>query len=148
MSDDVKLLEVLGALEAGQVDAKQAAEQIRALRRAPHLPRTEDLGFATIDHDRVQRRGFPEVIFGAGKTPEQVAAIFSRLALHNPNVLCTRASGEAASAVQRALATQLPGADLECHEYHEDCGLLRLWRDRSASAVAERSSWCVQARLT
>jgi pyridinium-3,5-biscarboxylic acid mononucleotide synthase len=66
----------------------------------------EDLGFATIDHDRQARTGWPEVVFGAGKTPEQVAAIAERIAARGHNVLVTRTSAEAYAQV----AARLPGA--------------------------------------
>jgi len=66
----------------------------------------EDIGFATIDHDRQARTGWPEVVFGSGKTPEQVAAISERIAAHGHNVLVTRTSAEA----HRLVATRLPRA--------------------------------------
>jgi pyridinium-3,5-biscarboxylic acid mononucleotide synthase len=69
-----------------------------ALERLRDLP-FEDLGFAKVDHHRALRTGMPEVIFGAGKTPEQVAAIFARMAAAGGNVLATRASREAFDAV-------------------------------------------------
>lgn len=50
----------------------------------------EALEFATIDHHRALRQGFPEVIFGAGKTPEQVEAIATRLAARGDGFLATR----------------------------------------------------------
>jgi pyridinium-3,5-biscarboxylic acid mononucleotide synthase len=59
----------------------------------------EDLGFAKIDHHRALRTGMPEVIYAAGKTDEQVAAIFSRMAASGANVLATRATPSAAAAV-------------------------------------------------
>jgi NCAIR mutase (PurE)-related protein len=68
---------------------------------------TESLGFATIDHHRALRQGFPEVIYGAGKTPEQIVAIAERIAAHGDGVLVTRVSDEAAAAVRQAL----PGAE-------------------------------------
>ncbi len=52
----------------------------------------EDLGFACLDHHRALRCGFPEVIFGPGKTPKQIEAIFMRLAAAGGNVLATRVS--------------------------------------------------------
>jgi NCAIR mutase (PurE)-related protein len=64
---------------------------------------TESLGFATIDHHRALRQGFPEVIYGAGKTPEQIVAIAERIAAHGDGVLVTRASADAVEAVRRAL---------------------------------------------
>src|SRR5260370_33453002 len=58
-----------------------------------HLP-FEDLGFAKLDHHRALRQGMPEVIFAHGKTPRQVADIFTRLAAHGGNVLATRSTEE------------------------------------------------------
>src|SRR5437868_4143248 len=46
----------------------------RAVERLKHLP-FEDLGFAKVDHHRALRQGYAEVIFGKGKTPQQVADI-------------------------------------------------------------------------
>ena len=59
----------------------------------------EDLGFAKLDHHRHLRTGFPEVIFGQGKTPEQVAEIFLRLHDRHPVVMATRVSLEQVAAV-------------------------------------------------
>jgi pyridinium-3,5-biscarboxylic acid mononucleotide synthase len=81
-------------------------EQVRKKRLSPddaverlrHLP-FEDLGFAKIDHHRALRQGMPEVIFAQGKTPRQVADIFTRLAAHGGNVLATRATEEQFAAV-------------------------------------------------
>ena len=56
----------------------------------------EVLPFATIDHHRGLRQGFPEVIFGAGKTPDQVEAIATRLAARGDGFLATRLDGSAA----------------------------------------------------
>ncbi len=64
---------------------------------------TESLGFATIDHHRALRQGFPEVIYGAGKTPEQIVAIATRIADRGDGMLATRLSDDAAEALQRAL---------------------------------------------
>jgi len=69
-----------------------------AVERLRHLP-FEDLGFAKIDHHRALRQGMPEVIFAPGKTPRQVADIFTRLAAHSGNVLATRATEEQYDAV-------------------------------------------------
>jgi pyridinium-3,5-biscarboxylic acid mononucleotide synthase len=71
-----------------------------AVQRLRHLP-FEDLGFAKIDHHRALRAGMPEVIFGEGKSPAQVAQIFSRLAKHAGNVLATRADEKQFAAVKR-----------------------------------------------
>lgn len=83
----------------------------------------EDLGFARIDHHRRLRNGYPEVIYGEGKSPEQAAAIFQHLAAHNGNVLCTRATPEMAEAI-RAVTT---GA-----AYHPVCRIVELRRTTGA----------------
>lgn len=90
-------------------------------RKRPSPQPTEDLGYARLDHDRARRRGFPEVIYGKGKTPDQVREIFARLAAKNPNVLATRVAPEAA-----ALVT----SDFPDSEYDPTAGVLRLWRER------------------
>lgn len=64
-----------------------------------------DLGFARVDTDRAQRCGFPEVIFGAGKTPEQVVAI-GRVILEKHGVLLvSRASEEQHEALSAEFST-------------------------------------------
>jgi len=89
---------LLEGVQRGEVGVDAALECLKDLQ-------VEDLGFAKIDHQRRVRTGHAEVIYGAGKTPEQVAAIFARLAAVNDNVLCTRATPEAAAGV-RALFPQ------------------------------------------
>jgi pyridinium-3,5-biscarboxylic acid mononucleotide synthase len=66
----------------------------------------ESLGFATIDHHRALRQGFPEVVYGAGKTPEQLVAIARRIADRGDGVLATRVADDAVP----ALLAALPGA--------------------------------------
>jgi NCAIR mutase (PurE)-related protein len=60
-----------------------------------------NLGFANVDTHRALRNGFPEVIFGAGKAPEQVVRIAAKLVEHHGRVLITRVSPEQARAVRR-----------------------------------------------
>jgi NCAIR mutase (PurE)-related protein len=76
-----------------------------ALRRLQTLD-TAELGFARIDRHRAMRRGFPEVIYAEGKTPDQVAAIAVALYEAGNPVLATRCNPDAASAV----AHVVPGA--------------------------------------
>jgi pyridinium-3,5-biscarboxylic acid mononucleotide synthase len=73
-----------------------------AVSRLRHLP-FEDLGFAKVDHHRVLRAGMPEVVFGQGKSPAQVAGIFARLAKHGGNVLATRADAKQFAAVKKKI---------------------------------------------
>ena len=68
----------------------------------------ESLPFAAIDHHRALRQGFPEVIFGGGKTPEQIEAIASRLAARDEGFLATRLDG---AAVER-LRSRFPGVQI------------------------------------
>jgi NCAIR mutase (PurE)-related protein len=73
-----------------------------------------DLGFARVDTDRAQRCGFPEVIFGAGKTPEEVAAI-GRVILEKSGVLLvSRASEEQHHALSAAFPTARWHARARC----------------------------------
>ena len=60
-----------------------------------------DLGFAQVDTHRALRKGFPEVIFGAGKTPEQVVKIATKLVAQEQRVLITRVSAEHTKAIRR-----------------------------------------------
>jgi NCAIR mutase (PurE)-related protein len=74
-----------------------------ALQRLKHLP-FEDLGFAKVDHHRALRQGYAEVIFGKGKTPEQVAEIVRSMVRHKDgqqNILITRANQRIFAAVRR-----------------------------------------------
>jgi len=88
------LLELLSDVERGVVPADIAAERLTKLE-------FEDLGDAKVDHHRSLRTGLPEVIFGQGKTTEQVVAIFGSLLRDGVDVLATRVSDEAAAAVSR-----------------------------------------------
>ena len=65
------------------------------LRNLPY----EDIGFAKLDHHRELRRDFPEVVFGQGKTTQQIATIVEKLAALSDKVLVTRANAEAYKAV-------------------------------------------------
>ena len=94
--DEERLRALLSAVRDGGIDLEQAVQTLRDL---PY----EDLGFAKVDHHRALRDGFPEVILGLGKTPEQIAAIAERLAARNDRLLVTRAGPEAYAAVQRVL---------------------------------------------
>ena len=91
-----KLHALLEDVRDGKVDPAEALQNLKTLP-------FEDLGFARIDHHRSLRTGVPEVIFGEGKTPEQIVAIASRLHATRQNVLITRISPEAAQAVQIAI---------------------------------------------
>ena len=91
---------ILTDLTEGNLSVEDAEAHIQTLlRRAPF----EDLGFARIDHHRVARQGLPEVIFGSGKTPEQIAAIAERLVANNTTLVITRATGNDFRAVKQVV---------------------------------------------
>jgi len=92
--DEKSLRQLLEAVRVGELSADQAIDRLR------HLP-FEQVDFATIDHHRAVRCGFPEVIFCPGKTSEQIAVIFERLADQGGNVLATRADASAFEAVRK-----------------------------------------------
>lgn len=100
-------------VKSGKLTPDEAVERMR------HMP-FEDLGYAKVDHHRALRNGMPEVIFGQGKSPEQVAGIFQRLAEHGNNVLATRASEEQFVAVEKLI----PSA-----EYRKQARAIVLRRD-------------------
>jgi hypothetical protein len=91
-----KLQALLEDVRDGKLDP---AEALRSLKSLPF----EDLEFARVDHHRALRTGAPEVIFGEGKTPEQIVAISKSLHATKQNVLVTRISDEAARAVQEEI---------------------------------------------
>jgi len=99
----------------GDVSPDDAVERLR------HLP-FEDLGFAKVDHHRRLRTGMPEVIFGQGKTPEQVAQIFASLAGHGGNVLATRSDEKQFAAVKKKVRTA---------QYHKLARAITLRRDET-----------------
>ncbi len=92
----IEAAQLLEKFRAGGVGRE---EVLRAFQAAP----VADLGFAQVDTHRALRRGFPEVIFGAGKTPEQVLGIACKLLEHEHQVLVTRATPEHARVVRRKL---------------------------------------------
>ena len=108
------ILKLFQQVRRGKLSPDDAVTQLR------HLP-FEDLGFAKLDHHRSLRVGMPEVIFGQGKTPAQMAQIFSRLAQHGGNILATRASQEQFTAVKKKVRKA---------EYRELARAIVLERDR------------------
>jgi NCAIR mutase (PurE)-related protein len=98
-----QLQQLLDQVHDGRVAPAEALDQVIAVLRASSY---EDLGFARVDHDREWRQGSPEVVFGMGKTPSQIASIASRIVARGHTLLVTRATEEAFAAVQAIV----PGA--------------------------------------
>jgi NCAIR mutase (PurE)-related protein len=78
-----QIRKILEQYKAGTLSPDDALHRLRALP-------FEDLGFANIDHHRTLRQGFPEVVFGLGKTVDQVGKIVESMHKHNHNILVTR----------------------------------------------------------
>jgi NCAIR mutase (PurE)-related protein len=115
-----ELQTLLDHVRDGRVDTAKAAERLSAaLREQPF----EDLGFAKVDHHRVIRQGFPEVILGLGKSPEQIASIAKEILERAHPLLVTRADQAAAAAVLRVA----PEA-----QYHEVARCITVKRDLTA----------------
>lgn len=94
-----KLRELLEGVRTGKISLDEALGRIKKLSY-------EDLVFAKIDHHRALRQGFPEVIFGQGKTKEQILAICRHLYETGSTVLVTRTTEE----VFRSVSLELPSA--------------------------------------
>ena len=92
-----QIRELFEQVRVGELSVDAATEQLK------HMPFEDIDDFAKVDHHRSLRHGMPEVIFGQGKTPEQIASIAERLSSHGQNVLATRVDAAAAEAVQKLL---------------------------------------------
>jgi len=102
-----KTLEVLEKIQSGEVSPEEA---LLKLCKEPY----EDLGYAKLDHHRELRQGIPEVIYGAGKTAEQISGITAAMMEKGQQlILITRLSQEIAEAVQKSVPLQ----------YHQMAGI-------------------------
>jgi NCAIR mutase (PurE)-related protein len=136
-----QLQHLLEQVRDGQTPVAAALD---SLRQFPF----EDLGYAKVDHHRAIRHGMPEVIFGQGKHPDQVAGIAAALLAKSDNLLLTRATEEMAGRV-RALASEA--------EYFPASGVVRVWRDKTMLGKGKIAAVCAgtsdlfvleEARLT
>ena len=94
--DEASLRELLDSVASGSVGVEKAIGRLRSLD-------TGDMGFARVDNHRTLRRGFPEVIFGEGKTSDQIAAIAKRIYDSGVPMLATRCTVADADAVRVVL---------------------------------------------
>jgi hypothetical protein len=101
------LEDLLRRVSEGAVSPQDAAARLK------HLP-FEDIEFAKVDHHRALRRGFPEVVYGSGKSSAQVAAIVDRIASQGQNVLVTRTAPEVHTAVAAAHPEARYHAEARC----------------------------------
>lgn len=114
-----ELERLLSSFKNGELSAEEASQQIKNL----HF---EDIGFARVDHGRSTRQGFPEVVFGAGKTTAQIVGIVERLAARSPNVLITHTNAETFGEVRNVVTEA---------EWHQAAHLIRIQRDQTELGV-------------
>src|SRR5688572_16853547 len=119
--DQAELENILRSHRDGEIDHTTAAEQIKNLSY-------EDIGYARVDHARADRQGFPEVIFGEGKTSQQICGIFEKLLARRPNVLITRTNEDVYGDIRNIYTDA---------EWHESARMIRVIRDRTCLGVGE-----------
>ncbi len=122
--NQTELLKILESVQTGKLSPGAAIERLK------HLP-FEDLGFAKVDHHRALRQGFAEVIFGKGKTPQQVAEIVRAMLQKKgsrQNILITRADAKIFSAVKKA-----GGKIARAAKFHPLSGVITIERSREIS---------------
>lgn len=90
------LQQLLEAVAQQKISIAEATQQIEKTQTI------DDLGFAKVDLSRQKRNGYPEVIYGAGKTAEQIIGIIGSLKRHAENILCTRVTSEKYAAIKVA----------------------------------------------
>lgn len=100
---EAKTRELFEAVASGSLTVEDALQSVRERVSEP----VND--FAVLDTDRERRTGFPEVIFGPGKTDDQIVAIFQRLRARNDCVMATRID----AAVYERIAARLPEAEYD-----------------------------------
>lgn len=105
-----RLEKLLEDVKTGRIEIRDALVTLRGLP-------FEDIGYATIDHHRALRKGFPEVIFGEGKSSEQIISIIQRMKQQGDNVLVTRVRKRKGLAIKKAI----PEAD-----YYPTPGIITL----------------------
>src|SRR5438132_9224691 len=115
--------ELLRAYRQNEIDTRETARRIRNLHY-------EDIGYARVDHARVTRQGFPEVVFGAGKTRAQVVGIVESLIQRAPNVLVTHTDADTFGEVRNVVTEA---------EWHETARMIRIRKDRTERGVGEIS---------
>ena len=116
------LIELLNAVSKGELQVDKAAHQLKHLAY-------EDIDFAHIDHHRSLRKGFPEVIYGEGKTAEQIEGIFARMTVHENTVLITRVDPPKAERICKTHPQAV---------YHADARIL-LW-EKQPPAITGRGT--------
>ncbi len=116
------LLAFLQNVATGKMAVEEAAKKLAHISM-------EDIGYAHIDHQRSLRKGFPEVIFGMGKTTEQIIGIMEKMISQENVILVTRVDPEKAGDI----LSQFPEAS-----YHKDAKMV-VW-ERKKIAIKGRGT--------
>jgi NCAIR mutase (PurE)-related protein len=111
-----EVLELLGRVQNGSLTPLEAEKAIRSAVSGTSIA---ELGYATLDLHREKRTGFPEVVFGEGKTSEQIIGIMQKLGEHADRVMATRVTPEKAAVVTQGLPSVT---------YHETARVLTLFK--------------------
>jgi NCAIR mutase (PurE)-related protein len=126
--DKEALLHLLKSVAAGGISVDGAAEKLRHIAY-------EDIEYAHIDHHRSLRKGFPEVIFGQGKTADQIIGIMARMKAQENVILVTRIESQKADAV----LSRFPKA-----VYHADARMV-VWEINIPQIVGKGSVLIISA---
>ena len=113
--------EILAAHAQNKISTETATGKLKNLSY-------ENIGYARVDHARAERQGFPEVIFGQGKTREQIVGIFEKLVERSPNVLITRTTADVFGEIRNVRIDA---------EWHESAKIIRLFRDKTELGAGE-----------
>lgn len=108
-----KIIELLKLVESGVINADRAFEELK------HMP-FEDLDHTKVDHHRAMRKGIGEVIFGEGKTLEQLSDIISSIRSHNQDVLVTRVDQGTGETLVIKFPSGIYNSDARCFLIKED----------------------------
>lgn len=113
--------DILNGVRDGRIGDDEAILKLKNLS-------FEDIGYARVDHGRAARQGFPEVIFGQGKTSAQICGIFEKLISRSPNVLITRTDHDVFGDIRNIYTDA---------EWHEPAKLIRVRRETEDLGVGE-----------
>lgn len=117
------LIKILSNVSAGKTSVENA------LKKLTHF-NLEDIEYAHIDHNRSLRKGFPEVIFGEGKTAKQITGIMEKMALQEENILVTRIEQKKALKVISEFTDAV---------YHDDARMI-VWKKEKKIKIKGRGT--------
>jgi NCAIR mutase (PurE)-related protein len=126
--DNNLLIQLLRSVAEGKASVDDTAKKLRNLAY-------EDIDFAHIDHHRSLRKGFPEVIFGLGKTPDQIIGIMDRMQPQENVILVTRVDRQKADKILSHFSEAV---------YHEDARMI-VWEIHTPQIVGRGTILVISA---